>query len=483
MDAGKNYYDVLQLSNTATSTEIRKAYRRLVREYHPDANQELATDQHFHELQEAYETLSDPLKRKKYDHWRAQNGLDKSSALSLHSVASHTVLRPNPNEQAYYVRLDVKPQANLPTTRLPLNLCLVVDRSTSMQGVRIQRIKEAIRHIIDKLQPQDALALVVFSDRAEIVIESQQGIDQRMAKSIVSTIQPRGGTEILQGLEAGLAEIMRNFNQNAVNHLILLTDGQTYGDEEACIQKAQWAGVNKIQFSAIGIGSDWNEDLLDSMASLSGGLSTYIDSPEKIKYVFEDTMQNLETVVARNLSMRLNLNSRVHLHEAYQITPQINRLDSRGDRIRLGSLSAGQQLTLLLEFRIRSLPLGENRLMRVTVEADMPGHNGHRPWQWLELHVDVKDTLNASIPEALTDVLSKLSVFKMQEKVSVDLKHGQVERASERLKIMATHLLNLGETNLANAALLEAGQLNQTRALSAQGRKQIRYGTRTLATS
>jgi len=75
----------------------------------------------------------------------------------------------------------------------------------------------------------------------------------------------------------------------------------------------------------------------------------------------------------------------------------------------------------------------------------------------------------------------KLAIFKMQEKTMDDLERGQVEQASQRLETMATRLLNIGELELAKAALLEAGRLSRTGHLSPEGRKKIRYGTRSLS--
>jgi hypothetical protein len=77
--------------------------------------------------------------------------------------------------------------------------------------------------------------------------------------------------------------------------------------------------------------------------------------------------------------------------------------------------------------------------------------------------------------------LGKLAIFKMQEKAMEDLEDGHVSTATQRLETMATRLLNLGETDLARAALLEAGRLARSGALSAEGRKKIKYGTRSLS--
>ncbi len=484
MQTNKNYYEILKVDINASEEQIRKAYRALAREYHPDTSRHPKAAEIFRDIQEAFEVLSNPEQRRVYDRLRESEGLDKSSALSLRSTISHKNLLINVEEQAFYILLDITPASDLPSARLPLNLGLVLDRSTSMQGMRLQQVKEATRQIIDRLNPDDSLSIVVFSDRAEVILPSQRNFDRAMAKSIASTIQPSGGTEMLQGLLAGLQELERARSKESVNHLILLTDGQTYGDEDGCMEKAEWAGHNQISFSTMGIGADWNENLLDQMATLSGGTSVYIDSPRKVVDIFKSTVRNLSTVVARELTMTLNTSSGVTLKEAFLVTPHIQRLDFRGEKSVLGPLGTGQGKTLLMEFRVTAEATpGSKRLMRVTIEGDVPGQSNRRSWEWVDLSAEFVTALpaNMEIPPAIITALGKLAIFKMQEKAMIDLENGHISAATQRLETMATRLLNLGETDLARAALLEAGRLARTGDLSAEGRKKIRYGTRSLS--
>jgi Ca-activated chloride channel family protein len=484
MRADKDYYAILKVENTVSEEEIRRSYRALVREYHPDVNKDPTSSEVFKDIQEAYEVLGDPEQRRSYDRMRESDGLDKSSAISLRAKVSHSFLLTNVEEQAFYVLLDITPASDLPTSRLPLNLCLVLDRSTSMQGMRLQQVKEGTRQIVDRLNDNDALSVVVFSDRAEVILQSQKNIDKAMAKSIASTIQPSGGTEMLQGLLAGLNELERNRTQTSVNHLILLTDGQTYGDETGCLEKAEWAGHHQISLTTMGVGSDWNENLLDQMAAASGGSSVYIDSPRKIVDVFKDTIRDLSNVVARELTLSMNLSMGVSYKEGFQITPHIQRLEVRADKTLLGPLGTGHGKTLLMEFRVRSESnLGEKRLMRLTVDGDVPGQANRRNWEWNDIYGNfvAAHEGNIEIPSTIVTALGKLAIFKMQEKAMEDLEKGQVSAATQRLETMATRLLNLGETDLARAALLEAGRLARTGDLSAEGRKKIKYGTRSLS--
>ncbi len=484
MQVDKDYYTILKINSEASEDQIRKSYRTLVRECHPDVNKQPGAAQIFQDVQEAYEVLGDPEQRRVYDRLRASEGLDKSSALSLRSVLSHKILLTNVEEQAFYAIVDITPAADLPAARLPLNLCLVLDRSTSMQGMRLQQVKEGTRQIIDRLNDEDALGLVVFGDRAEVILPSQKRVDKAMAKSIASTIQPSGGTEMLQVLLAGLQELERHRTDQSVNHLILLTDGQTYGDEAGCLEKAEWAGKSQISLTTMGIGSDWNENLLDQMASSSGGASVYIDSPRKVVEVFKSAIRELSAVVARDLTMSLSLANGVTLKEAFQITPHIQRLDMRTDKAVLGPLGTGTDKTLIMEFRVQNeANAGKKRLLRLTIDGDVPGKSNRRNWEWVEFFAEFTPKLegNIEIPPAVVTALGKLAIFKMQEKAMVDLEHGHISAATQRLETMATRLLNLGETDLARAALLEAGRLARTGDLSTEGRKKIRYGTRSLS--
>lgn len=176
------------------------------------------------------------------------------SALNLDIQVSHQYLSSHHEEQAFYVLVDISQVADLPLSRLPLNLCLVLDHSTSMRGLRLQQMKQGIQKIIDQLKPEDALSIVVFSDKSKVLLPSKRNINKNRVKSLINTIQTTGATEMLQGLTAGLEQLEFHRTSQTVNHLVFLTDGQTYGDEDQCLEKSQWAGLNQISFTTMGVG-------------------------------------------------------------------------------------------------------------------------------------------------------------------------------------------------------------------------------------
>jgi Ca-activated chloride channel family protein len=328
------------------------------------------------------------------------------------------------------------------------------------------------------------LSLVAFSDKAHLLLPGQSHVDPATAKSIVNAMQPGGGTEILPALQLGLEQVQRGRSKQSVNHLILLTDGRTYGDEQDCLEQAKRARTEQIHFSAMGLGSDWNEAFLDQLAALFAGASLYIDSPEKTKSVFSQIMHNLQTIVTRQLTLELNLHPPVYLREAYQIGSQISKLEVKYGKALLGTLSVGQKQAILMEFRVPKLAPGEQKLMDIIVEADIFGLPQYRSWEQVELAVEVSRLAQPhfTTPPTLKTTLKKLVVYKIQQKVTSNLEAGQIGQATHCLKIMASRLFDLGQTELAGTVLREASHLAHSRAFSAEGGKKIRYDTRQLFT-
>jgi Ca-activated chloride channel family protein len=483
MDVQKDYYAALGLKPSATDQEIKTAYRVMARRYHPDANPSADAAERFQDIQEAYEILSDVQQKQAYDRWREAEGLAEPSALVLRRIASYSALPMMEDEQILYVLLEIAPSAELTIKRLPFNLCLVVDRSTSMQGVRLQRVKDATNFIIDFLDEFDIFSLVTFSDRSEIVIPAQSNIDKAFAKSRVSTIRSSGGTEILQGMLSGLSEIDRWRSPDMVNHLILLTDGQTYGGEAECIEEAEGAGRRQISITTMGIGQDWNDKLLDEIARRSGGTSTYIDSASRVTSFFRECIHTLTTIIARDLNLTLRMSEDARIQEIYRVSPYMERLRIEHDAVSLGQLGGEQPTSLILEIVLTPRRKGTMRVAQLELTADVPSVAQKNQLVKKAVDVDIVEGLELSDPPPpnIVSILGKLAIFKMQEKTMDDLEAGNLERASQRLETMATRLLNINENELAKAALLEAGRLARTGHLSPEGRKRIRYGTRSLS--
>ncbi|MEA3338383.1 MAG: VWA domain-containing protein [Chloroflexota bacterium] len=482
IDAAKDYYDILSISQSATDEEIKHAYRALARRYHPDSRTEGAPTTLFHEVQAAYSVLNDPHTRRAYDRQRADMGLSEDALLSWEILLSRDQLCARHEEQAFYLLMNVQPALDAKSKRLPLNLCLVIDCSTSMQGMRLEHVKQAAHQIIDELYDDDALTVVVFSDRARVVLPNQLGVNRVQAKAKISTIQASGGTEILQGVQVGLEELEKRHNDQRAGHLILLTDGQTYGDDEECIAEAKRAGARRIGITAMGIGDDWNDVLLDEMATRSGGVSAYIASSSQVSTLLRQRVRGLGAVFAQGLTLKLRCAEDVWLESAFRTSPYLERLAVTDGVIDLGALQSDVPLTLVLEMGVGQKQVGEHRLLQFELTSDIPALGRRRD----KLRRDILCTFAAAeppsqpVPTSILRALSKVALYRMQERAWDALGGGDIKTATHQLEMVATRLFDLGETHLARAAMLEAGRISKGVTPTPKGRKELKYGTRSL---
>jgi Ca-activated chloride channel family protein len=481
IDPEKDLYAVIGVSAQAAQEEIKRAYRELARRFHPDSRSEVASAKRFQEVQEAYRVLGDPLRRRAYDRQRAERGLGAQIALAWDVLRSREKLPAIPEEQMFYFLVEIRPVGGARTQRLPLNLCLVIDCSTSMQGDRLDYVKAAAHQIIDDMDERDTLGIVSFSDRADILMPSQPLGDRARVHARVSSIWASGGTEIFQGLSAGVKQLHRFHRADVVTHLILLTDGRTYGDEDLCIAEARRAGLERIGISALGIGEDWNDDFLDDLVSQAGGACFYISYPQQVREVLREQVRGLGAIFARDLCLTLRFNGDARLDSAFRVEPFIERLVPVDDVLGLGMLQSGMPVRVLVETVVGQMSPGRHRLVQLDLTAEVPALE-RRERLVSDLEVDLlDDPPEEPVPSAIVNCLSQLSIFRMQEQAWQALESGRREEAGQRLEMIATRLLDMGEKELAQMALLEAGRVAQGGRVSEKGHKAIKYGTRGLA--
>ena len=119
-------------------------------------------------------------------------------------------------------------------------------------------------------------------------------------------IQPSGATEIYQGLEAACKEVMRSLDPTRVNHIILLTDGQTYGDEQQCLALATKLAEHGLASAAWASAQEWNDIFLDVLATRTGGSSAYIPKPQDIKRLLLEKFNALAQTYADDVTLEFN---------------------------------------------------------------------------------------------------------------------------------------------------------------------------------
>ena len=483
MTADLDYYAILGIPRSASVEDIRRSYREAALRLHPDKNPGEEAAELFLQVNKAYEALSDAEQRSAYDQQLLAMEMELASKASFRTrvIQSRKRLLQLDEPQVNYLLLDIEPSQDLPEFRPPINLSIVMDRSTSMRGQRLDQLRSAVLKILQAMGEGDSTSIIAFSDRAELIVSPDQSREMSVARARLSLLQAGGGTEIGKGLEMGMEELQRNFSKEGVNHLILLTDGRTYGDEEMCIAMADRASEQGVIVHAVGIGSDWSDRLLDDLATRSGGSVAFLETPKSIMEVMDRIYAGMGRTVASRVRLGGSIAQQVDLRSAFRLLPEPMPM---GDSLpmALGHLPREGIIRLLLEVVIHPIgPMRELTLAHFTIDGDVLGREADSVALPLDVRIPVSNEPDPDPPpEEITSALSLISLYRLQEKARHEAELGQSAQAARRLENLATQLLAGGERELARAALSEADRLAQSRRLSTEGEKILKYGTRAL---
>lgn len=475
-----DYYLILGVPASVSTVEIQKAARALVEKF-PKNARDPSVNAAYRQLLEAYDVLSDDDRRAAYDAQRAQQAPE---LLQVTTQPSRRTIAALDSEQLLYLMVTLRAPDEPTQTALPLNLALVFDHSTSMRHDRLAKLKAAAREVVRKLSPKDVLSVVTFSDRAKVVWAASHVEQRERIVSHINGVQASGGTEIFQGLKAGVDEISRSPLDRFINHMILMTDGHTYGDEEQCLDLAQTASAKGLTISAFGLGSDWNDLFLDRLVSPSGGRSAYIEAPGQIVEFLREEINGLGAVYAHNMRFNLQLPQGVRCQYAFKLSPYSLPLDSGANPIQLGAVERRAPLSILLELVVAPQRAGAELNIPIEFVADIPSVQVRgRTFRYEETVAVAGDELETPPPPAVVKAVQMLNLYRLSERAWEEFEAGQTELATKRMAVLTTRLLEAGYPELAEQAEFEKQRLSSVGTLSLEGRKRLKYGTRSLLTT
>ncbi len=384
--------------------------------------------------------------------------------------------------QVNYVLIDAQPVAP-PQATVPLNFCLVLDRSGSMKGEKLSSLRSATRRVIEQLTPQDIVSIVIFDDTVQVVLPATPATDKASILASIDTIEELGGTAMSLGLQAGKDELARHPGDDYLSHMLLLTDGQTWGDEETCRTIA--GSMDGVQLTALGLGAEWNEKLLDDLASLTNGTSDYIADPSDIDTFFQRTVQNVQGTAARDVRLLLRLVRDVTPRAVHRATPSIANLGYKpiGESevvVRMSDLSYGSGSSVVVDLLLPPRAAGAFRIAQAELHYMPVGQQEEQIIKQDILLDFVADEREAVYNPTVMNLVEKVTAFKLQTRALEEAEVGNISGATQKLRAAATRLLGLDELQLAEKAQQQADQLEQGSGMSAETQKELRYATRRL---
>ena len=283
-----------------------------------------------------------------------------------------------------YLRVTVKaPRVHL-ESRMPMNLAVVIDRSGSMSSAGpsgTQKMRDAIaaaRFLVDQLDARDTLTLVSFDDGAEVLSpgERMTPANKATAKKRVGTLFARGGTDMVAGLREGIAMAAEHRHGDSVNRVILISDGVP-NTSRGLVEMARGAQGQGIGVSTLGVGVDYNENLMTAIANAGNGGYYFVADAKTLPGIFTRELHSLMAVVAKHAVLKIGFGSGVVPVKVYGYDAQVG---SEVTRINVGDLVGGQVAEVLLQISHPALsgahPVAHVELAYEDVQRRVSAHLG-----------------------------------------------------------------------------------------------------------
>jgi Ca-activated chloride channel homolog len=243
--------------------------------------------------------------------------------LNVHVKWGNNKINSGSKEALLELGFSIKEPANKKAISKPLNIAFVLDKSGSMSGANIDLLKSAMLEFIDKLRPEDRVAVVFFDTEAVIAFDKET-LDKAYLKDIIRAVQADGGTNIYEGLKLGYDIVEKHQLTNSVNRVILLTDGYCQNPVDMTLDLSALYFKKGISVSTIGVGSTYNAALLTMLSQYSGGLAHQAIGSEGISVALEKEFESLLYPVASNLTVKVIYNDRVIYKTLYGIPEKSN---------------------------------------------------------------------------------------------------------------------------------------------------------------
>jgi Ca-activated chloride channel family protein len=376
------------------------------------------------------------------------------------------------------------PPAPEGASRPPLHLALVIDRSGSMAGPKLEVTKDCAAFLVRRLEPTDELAVIAYDESVDLLAPLAP-VDHALTAAIYS-IPPGGQTNLSGGWLKGVEELRRT-SRDGPRKILLLTDGlANVGVTDApslvaMASNAQGAGTGT---TTIGFGHDFSEELLTAMAEAGGGRSYYAASPEDAPGIFAEEFEGLLHLVAQNVSVEIRPTEEVKVLGILNDHPQLPV--PGGVQVELGDAFADETRRVVFELHVPDLArLGVATIAEVVVRYTEIGQQValHELTVPVVVNLVSADEAAASKPDAeVTEEVVVLKAARAQKDAIRLADEGRFDEAKSMLESTAEELRRLAPNSERAAELLEQAEgLDQSAGMmmpmeyDAGTRKQMHY--------
>lgn len=408
--------------------------------------------------------------------------------VSLQPALNDANLDANQSNSQRQLAISISALAQEVDRSVPLNLCLILDHSGSMNGRPLETVKKAAQRLVDRLSPGDRLSVVVFDHRAKVLVPSQIIDNPDRIKQQINRLSADGGTSIDEGLRLGIEELAKG-KKETISQAFLLTDGENeHGDNKRCLKLAELACGYNLTLNTLGFGDHWNQDVLERIADAAGGSLSYIEQPDQAVDEFSRLFNRIQAVGLTNAYLLLSLMPLVRLAELKpiaQVAPDTIELPVQQEEgrfvVRLGDLMKDVERVVLANLYVGSLPEGRQAIATVQVRYDDPDKNQNGLLSEIipvEANV-VRVYQPAPAPQVQPHILA-LAKYRQTQLAEAKLQQGDRAGAATMLQTAAKTALQMGDKGAATVLQSSATLLQSGEDLSEADRKKTRIVSKTV---
>lgn len=259
------------------------------------------------------------------------------------------------SSQRAVVKVTLDPPPPPPPDRIerpPVNLSVVLDRSGSMSGAKLAKAKEAAIEALRRLGPRDIFSVVIYDHTVQTIVPARQAINIEWIESRIRQIRAGGNTALFGGVSQGAAEVRKNLRGDYVHRIILLSDGRAnVGPSSPNDLGRLGAALMKehISVTTVGVGYDYNEDLMTRLSQNSDGNSYFVESSEDLPQIFAEELGDVLNVTAQSVRLIIECPNGVM---PIRIIGRDGRIRGRTVDILLNQLYGGKEKYALVEVEI-----------------------------------------------------------------------------------------------------------------------------------
>jgi Ca-activated chloride channel family protein len=277
---------------------------------------------------------------------------DDGLKLTLNARPAYSVLKAGEKQTAWMrvglTGFHLKPEGE----RAPINVAIVLDRSGSMQGEKIEKAREAAINALDLLKPTDIVSIIAYDTDVSVLVPATKLTDKEQVIGVIRGIQASGNTALFGGVSKGAAEVRKFLDDKHVNRIILLSDGLANVGPSSPGELGELGTSLKkenISVSTLGLGSGYNEDLMVNLAGKSGGNHQFIENASELASIFRREFDEALSVVAQEIDLKIEIPEGIR-----PVRVLGNAADINGQSVvtRLAQVYSDQQKHVVIEVEI-----------------------------------------------------------------------------------------------------------------------------------